>query len=327
MEDEYGHEDLTGKGSRASPVESSLNSGANCAAFAVRPGRPSRRARKAAEVIHLRIEGWSAAPSGRSFAVRLWPTFIFLRDGREIERVVSPRPEALPPRWSASGRDGIPRRHSARPRRLSVAGCPGGGRPASGMGAGLGDYRQLILSGTAARGSGRLSPPPRAAAGRIPSTTSPGIRLTLVGGPSARRPPHASLSGAPQRAAAGGQFRGSGRMAGLATTITPWPRHPSGLGTWFAYRAAVLADSVLPLSVRVVPTRPCDRCSGNPASALVPRWRGFESGFKGDCASWRLAPSRAAPVTARRGAPVRLAQRIAMATNRCAMPLLAHCRL
>lgn len=39
---------------------------------------------------HLKIEDGSGRPLGRSFRVKLWPTLIFLRDGREVARVVRP---------------------------------------------------------------------------------------------------------------------------------------------------------------------------------------------------------------------------------------------
>lgn len=39
---------------------------------------------------HLRIEDGKGKPLGRSFAVRLWPTLVFVRQGREVARVVRP---------------------------------------------------------------------------------------------------------------------------------------------------------------------------------------------------------------------------------------------
>jgi thioredoxin 1 len=45
----------------------------------------------AAPVRHLRVEDGKGRPLGRSFAVKLWPTLVVLRDGREIARVVRPR--------------------------------------------------------------------------------------------------------------------------------------------------------------------------------------------------------------------------------------------
>ena len=42
------------------------------------------------ELKHLKVEDGSGRPLGRSFHVKLWPTLIFLRDGREVARVVRP---------------------------------------------------------------------------------------------------------------------------------------------------------------------------------------------------------------------------------------------
>ncbi len=42
------------------------------------------------QVRHLKVEDASGRPLGRSFGVRLWPTLVFLRDGREVARVVRP---------------------------------------------------------------------------------------------------------------------------------------------------------------------------------------------------------------------------------------------
>ena len=41
-------------------------------------------------VRHLKIEDGPGRPLGRSFRVKLWPTLILLRDGRELERLVRP---------------------------------------------------------------------------------------------------------------------------------------------------------------------------------------------------------------------------------------------
>lgn len=43
-----------------------------------------------AGVRHLWIEDGKGKPLGRSFRVKLWPTLVFLRDGREVARVVRP---------------------------------------------------------------------------------------------------------------------------------------------------------------------------------------------------------------------------------------------
>ena len=45
-------------------------------------------------VRHVRIADASGRPLGRSFGVKLWPTLVLLRDGREIDRLVRPRDHA-----------------------------------------------------------------------------------------------------------------------------------------------------------------------------------------------------------------------------------------
>ena len=42
-------------------------------------------------VRHIKIEDGSGRPLGRSFRVKLWPTLVFLSDGREMARLVRPR--------------------------------------------------------------------------------------------------------------------------------------------------------------------------------------------------------------------------------------------
>lgn len=39
---------------------------------------------------HLKIEDGKGKPLGRSFRVTLWPTLIFLKQGREVARLVRP---------------------------------------------------------------------------------------------------------------------------------------------------------------------------------------------------------------------------------------------
>ncbi|MYN28035.1 MULTISPECIES: thioredoxin family protein [Duganella] len=41
-------------------------------------------------VTHYKVEDGPGRPLGRSFRVKLWPTFIFLLDGEEKARVVRP---------------------------------------------------------------------------------------------------------------------------------------------------------------------------------------------------------------------------------------------
>lgn len=45
-------------------------------------------------VRHVKVEDGSGRPLGRSFRVKLWPTLVFLRDGRELERLVRPQDAA-----------------------------------------------------------------------------------------------------------------------------------------------------------------------------------------------------------------------------------------
>ncbi|GIZ51375.1 thiol reductase thioredoxin [Noviherbaspirillum aridicola] len=41
-------------------------------------------------VRHIKVEDGKGRPLGRSFRVTLWPTLVFLRDGRELSRLVRP---------------------------------------------------------------------------------------------------------------------------------------------------------------------------------------------------------------------------------------------
>ena len=47
------------------------------------------------EVRHIRVEDGKGKPLGRSFRVKLWPTFIFLRDGRPLGQAVRPSAKEL----------------------------------------------------------------------------------------------------------------------------------------------------------------------------------------------------------------------------------------
>lgn len=42
------------------------------------------------DVRHVKVEDGPGRPLGRSFRVKLWPTLVFLKDGREVARVVRP---------------------------------------------------------------------------------------------------------------------------------------------------------------------------------------------------------------------------------------------
>ena len=52
-------------------------------------------------VRHIKVEDGSGRLLGRSFGVKLWPTLVFLRDGREVTRLV--RPRAVAPIVAALG--------------------------------------------------------------------------------------------------------------------------------------------------------------------------------------------------------------------------------
>ncbi|MBC7955906.1 MAG: thioredoxin family protein [Cytophagales bacterium] len=47
-----------------------------------------------AQVQHLKVEDGPGRPLGRSFGVKLWPTLVFLRDGKEVARLVRPHDQA-----------------------------------------------------------------------------------------------------------------------------------------------------------------------------------------------------------------------------------------
>jgi thioredoxin 1 len=44
-------------------------------------------------VRHVKVEDSTGKPLGRSFGVKLWPTLVFLKDGKELARSVRPRSE------------------------------------------------------------------------------------------------------------------------------------------------------------------------------------------------------------------------------------------
>ncbi|MEW4570192.1 thioredoxin family protein [Tautonia sp. JC769] len=47
------------------------------------------------EVTHVPVEDGPGRPLGRSFRVKLWPTFVFLRDGEVVCQVSRPDPDEL----------------------------------------------------------------------------------------------------------------------------------------------------------------------------------------------------------------------------------------
>jgi len=61
-----------------------------------RSAQPALTAAMAAHgaVAHHKIEDGPGRLLGRAFAVKLWPTMVFLRDGKEVTRLVRPLKEA-----------------------------------------------------------------------------------------------------------------------------------------------------------------------------------------------------------------------------------------
>lgn len=43
------------------------------------------------DIRHIKIADGSGQPLGRSFQVKLWPTLIFISDGKEVKRLVRPQ--------------------------------------------------------------------------------------------------------------------------------------------------------------------------------------------------------------------------------------------
>lgn len=68
-----------------------LEFGANWCGFCIR-AQPSIAAAFGSypAVPHYKVEDGPGRLLGRSFRVKLWPTLIFLRDGKEVARVVRP---------------------------------------------------------------------------------------------------------------------------------------------------------------------------------------------------------------------------------------------
>src|SRR5262245_32494087 len=46
-------------------------------------------------VRHLKVEDGPGRPLGRSFKVKLWPTLVFLKDGRVVRQVSRPGPDEV----------------------------------------------------------------------------------------------------------------------------------------------------------------------------------------------------------------------------------------
>ncbi len=46
------------------------------------------------EISHVKVEDGKGKPLGRSFRVKLWPTLVYIDQGKEVGRVVRPNNEA-----------------------------------------------------------------------------------------------------------------------------------------------------------------------------------------------------------------------------------------
>ena len=43
------------------------------------------------EIVHLKVEDGPGQRLGRTYGVKLWPTLVFLKDGKEMARLVRPQ--------------------------------------------------------------------------------------------------------------------------------------------------------------------------------------------------------------------------------------------
>jgi len=98
---------FTGEYTATAPTRAELDAGAGVVVLEFGTGwcghcmaaQPALQAALAPRTAtHLKVEDGKGRPLGRSFAVKLWPTVIVLRDGQEVARVVRPRhADALAP--------------------------------------------------------------------------------------------------------------------------------------------------------------------------------------------------------------------------------------
>lgn len=86
----YANQDLTRAQVDAETGVAVLEFGANWCSICQKARGLIDQALAGHDIKHIRIEDGSGRPLGRSFGVRLWPTLIFLRDGKEVTRVVRP---------------------------------------------------------------------------------------------------------------------------------------------------------------------------------------------------------------------------------------------
>ena len=56
------------------------------------------------DIRYIQVEDGPGRPLGRSFHVKLWPTFVFLRDGKVIKHLVRPSANELVDAFEAEGK-------------------------------------------------------------------------------------------------------------------------------------------------------------------------------------------------------------------------------
>jgi thioredoxin 1 len=47
------------------------------------------------QVHHIKVEDGKGRPLGRSFGVKLWPNFVFLREGKTVVQLARPQPNEI----------------------------------------------------------------------------------------------------------------------------------------------------------------------------------------------------------------------------------------
>lgn len=95
MKETYTPESVTRKEVDATTGPLVLEFGTNWCGWC-RGAQPHVRAAlaKHPEVKHIKIEDGPGRRLGRTFGVKLWPTLVFMKDGREVARVTRPPGDA-----------------------------------------------------------------------------------------------------------------------------------------------------------------------------------------------------------------------------------------
>ncbi|MGD9648631.1 MAG: thioredoxin family protein [Pirellulales bacterium] len=91
METTYAHTELTREEVDGWSGPALLEFGTNwCGHCQAAQGALAEAMSSHADLRHVKVEDGPGRPLGRSFRVKLWPTFIFLKDGVEVAREVRP---------------------------------------------------------------------------------------------------------------------------------------------------------------------------------------------------------------------------------------------